>query len=183
MLKEINNIYRRLDKIVRIGTVHSVKKESVKVTFGNLVSDWMLVVNFAAGDDKSFSPATVGEQVLCLFPGGNDSGVVFRGLFCDKFPAPDAAADGVFIREFKDGTKFIYDENSSTLDLKTAGNVTINIAGDVSVEATGKASVKAVGIDLDGGGGANCGVVTDKSPCPIFGIFHLLASQTVKTSQ
>jgi len=182
MLGTFQENSRKIAQMIRVGTVKEVDQNLVRVIFGDEVSDWLSVIPNAAGTDKSFQTARKGEQVLCLFPGAGDYGFAIRGLFWDGCKLPDGAEEGVFIREFGDGTRLEYNEKTHSLDAAVKGSVTLKADGDISVTSTQKVTVKAVGIELDGGGGASMPVLHVGSLCPL-GLAHTTPSKTVKVSQ
>lgn len=115
-----------------------------------------------AGATKTWTPPTVGEQIVLLCPDGELSGAVVLGsLSSEQFTAPGATLTELI--EFKDGALISYDPESHKLTAKLpAGSEveltaeTIKITGDV--EITGKldvsdtiksdTEVEAVGIEL-----------------------------------
>lgn len=191
LFTQINDLFRLLNRLMQIGEVVKVQKNRVKVSFGDEVSDWLPVIPQAAGKDKSFNGARKGEQVLCLFPGGDDMGFAIRGLFSKQNPVPADAGEGVFVREFADGTKLKYDENSHELTADVKGKIIIKSYSSVEVESAAEMSFKnsvseiKIGlgtVELKGIPGPTFGVLTEMSKCPIFGVGMMPPSLTVKAS-
>ena len=70
---------------------------------------------------------------------------------------------------------------------KISGSENIEIKGDINLECKGNANVKAKIVNVDSGDvnlgtAASVKVLHEKSPCPAYGIFHLLPSSTTKTA-
>jgi phage baseplate assembly protein V len=117
---------RRIANLVRIGTVTEIDVEtiSVKVELGDDAnpheSDWIRWGTRRAGEDRTWDPPDVGEQVIVLAPGGElDQAFVWGSLYSDDNPAN---GDNTDVRRvtFKDGSVIEYDREESKL------NVTLN---------------------------------------------------------
>ena len=80
-------IVRRLENVVRLGTVAEVRYETparCRIKTGDLVTDWLPWTTARAGGDRSWWAPEVGEQVIILSPGGNTgAGVVFPSAYSD----------------------------------------------------------------------------------------------------
>ena len=77
-------IVRRLENVVRLGTVAEVRYETparCRIKTGDLVTDWLPWTTARAGGDRSWWAPEVGEQVIVLSPGGNTG----AGVDCDIF--------------------------------------------------------------------------------------------------
>lgn len=74
-------------------------------------------------------------------------------------------------------------KSSGKVSLEAKGDLTAKTDGAANIEASGKATIKAGGIDLDGGGGANGGVLVFPNAISDFtGLPIQAASGTVKAS-
>lgn len=84
---------RRLENIVRFGTIAEVKHDKparVRVKTGKLVTDWRPFMAMRAGEDAEWWPPSVGEQCLLFSPSGDlAASVALPGIYCDANPAPD----------------------------------------------------------------------------------------------
>jgi hypothetical protein len=68
-------------------------------------------------------------------------------------------------------------------EIKVEKDAKIEVSGNADLTANGKAVVSGKGtVEIDGGSGANQKPVHDASPCPLFGVCHLIPSMTVKIS-
>ena len=89
---ELSELLRRIDNLIREGVVHQVHADgTVIVAFGTVLSDALDVLE-KAGADKESSLPSVGEQVLCFFPGGDDSGYCLRGIASTKNKKPNGTS-------------------------------------------------------------------------------------------
>lgn len=132
--------------LLRVGVVESVALADATVTVraGDIVSPpcpWLEL----AGAFRSWTPPSVGEQVVLLCPEGDIAhSIALRGLFSTAFPAPLDDARGRLL--MPDGTTIDYDPEGHVLAIALAsGSVTINaphgvaITGDVTI--SGNASI------------------------------------------
>lgn len=137
-------------ELLRFGTIAQVDLGEGKctVTVGDLTSGPVRWFEHRAGDTRSWSPPSVGEQVMLICPEGEiEAGIAFRGVFSSAFAPP-----GDSLREllqFKDGAVLAYDPEGHVLDALLPDGATLNIV------ATG-----GVTIDASGGGVAIVGDVT-----------------------
>jgi phage baseplate assembly protein V len=134
------DLSRRLENIVRLGTIFDVrhsKKPHVRVKLGEIVTDWLPVFTLRAGDTKTWSPTTKGEQCIVFSPSGDlGAGAVLVGINSQHNQAPDENPDNTRT-EYKDGAIFDYNHEDShyKITLPTSGKVTINI-GATTLEMT-----------------------------------------------
>ncbi len=148
-----------IEEMIRFGTIAEVDLAAGRcvVDTGDVQTANVRWQEVRAGDTRTWSPPTVGEQVVLLCPGGEiDGAIALRGVHQDAFPPA-----GNSLREliqFKDGAVLAYDPEAHVLDvtLPEGGTVNIiatggvNIIGDVTVQgkidATG--DVKAGSVSL-----------------------------------
>lgn len=127
--------------LLRFGTVEAVDLPAARATVrcGDVLSPpvpWLEL----AGAFRTWSPPSVGEQVLLLCPEADiAAAVILRGLPCAAFPAAGSDDDHVFsatagllIRATPDG-----------LEIAAPGG--ISITGDVAITGALTASVDVVG--------------------------------------
>lgn len=150
------DIQRRMSNLVRAGVVASVDLVNARcrVTIGDLLTAPLPFLAAKAGQDKTWHPPEVGEQVVVLSPSGElTAGFVLGGVYTTANPAPSTSVD-VSKMLFKDGSSATYDRalHSLTINLPTAGsalaitvngNATIHAQGNALVEAEGNATVSA----------------------------------------
>lgn len=120
-----------LSELLRYGTIASVDLAGARCTVeaGDVVSGPIPWIEGRAGATRSWSPPSVGEQVLLLCPEGDlAGGVALRGIFSDASPAP-----GDDLRElirFADGAVLAYDPQAHHLDVTLPAGATLAIAAD-----------------------------------------------------
>lgn len=152
------DLRRRLDNLVRVGTVAEVdlRRARVRVHYGagapgdgleaqtDLIP-WMVT---RAGADRTWWAPTVGEQVLVLAPGGDLAGAVaLPGLYqvAAPPPSPDPGRRPLETEAtivFSDGAIISYDVGAHVLRVELPDEGKVDIVGDVcvdgDVEATGE---------------------------------------------
>jgi phage baseplate assembly protein V len=156
-----------IGELIRFGQVAEVDGGRVVVESGDVRTDRIRWVERRAGETRTYSPHSVGEQVLLLCPDGDIEGAVaIGGIACDDFPLPgDGKRELV---QFKDGAVLAYDPETHTLDailpdgatasIVATGGLTIDasegglrikgsveIEGDVHLTGTAKADVDVIG--------------------------------------
>lgn len=94
MQTELTELTRRLDNLIRIGTVSAIDLSGTiplcRVLSGNLETDWLVWAVARAGSARSSHAPSLGEQVIVLSPSGElGAGLVIACLNSDHFPAPD----------------------------------------------------------------------------------------------
>jgi phage baseplate assembly protein V len=121
----------RLDRVARYGTIESVDLAAARcvVRAGDVLTHPIRWAAAAAGATRSWSPPSVGEQVLILCPGGDDAAAIaLRGIGSTANPAP-----GDSLRElvrFSDGTILAYDPEAQRLELLVAAGGTVHLVAD-----------------------------------------------------
>lgn len=159
--KEQQDLRAILQRIIRVGTVTAryPAEAEVQVEFRDLETpSWRCPVLFPkTGDDKYYTMPDDGERVVVLsLPYGKERGLVIGAFYNDNDTVPSEASDSNdrTVVQFEDGTAVIYDRDASTLEVKAAGDVTVD--ADKSVLIKG-----ADGVDLDGGSGVTQSLLTN----------------------
>jgi phage baseplate assembly protein V len=136
-------------EVVQLGVVASVDPAAATCTvrLGDLVTGELPWLAARAGALRTWSPPSVGEQVVVLAPEGDlDNGVVLPGLYSDANAAPAADPQIVHL-EFEDGAVIRYNQSSHALQVTLPAGATaaieapggVTITGDVTI--TGQLSV------------------------------------------
>ena len=130
---DLVELARRLDNLIRPGTVHSVDHAAARcrVQSGALVTDWLPWLSPRAGSTREWSPPTIGEQVMLLSPSGDIGAAwVLPAAYSDDHPAPSTSAPE-HVTVYPDGAVMRY--NHATGALTVAGIQTAVIQADVQV--------------------------------------------------
>lgn len=185
---QIAEIERLLHGLVRICTVseHGTNGQ-VKVSDGELNSTWLVRAVDRAGDNRSWVPLDIGEQVVVLCPSGDFAqGIIIASLYQQRHPAPSSELNEE-CKVFRDGSAVRYDRNKhrylidikgddATVDVVSAGTLNITTAAAIKVETSADAKVNASGKVMVNGshialnGGAPC--VTTAHICHFTGKPH-----------
>lgn len=132
-----DDISGRLGELIRYGTIASVDLAHGKCTvkIGDIVSQPVRWLHGAAGTTGSWSPPSVGEQVLLLAPEGDImAAVALRGVHSDDHP-PVGNAKRELIK-YADGAVIAYDPDGHVLDAVLPGGATVNIVAPGGVKMT-----------------------------------------------
>ncbi|MFY1027433.1 phage baseplate assembly protein V [Actinobacillus seminis] len=132
-MSDITDILRRLESLIRFGTIAEVDyaKRRAKVTSGGIRTDWLPWLEWRAGTTRSWSPPTVGEQCMILAASGElTTAAILSGIFTTDFNNPGQSPDEHVI-EFADGARILYDQKSHML--KVMGIATAHIQASSSV--------------------------------------------------
>lgn len=142
----IADILRRLENLIRLGTVQSVDGIRCRVEIDDgLITNGLQWFTLRAGAVKEWNPPTPGEQVVVFSPSGElTNGIVLAGLFSDENPAPDSDHDS-HTRTYSDGAVIRYNRQTHTLDatLPTGGTLNLICPGGLNITAAGGVRINA----------------------------------------
>ena len=169
---DLTELSRRLENLIRIGTIHSVDHAAVRVRVdsGGLTSEWLPWLERRAGQTTTWNPPTIGEQCVVFSPSGEPAGgVVLVGIDSDLIPPPSHAQEKHVIK-FPDGAVISYDHAASRLEITGCKTCHIEASESVTHETplthlTGKLVVDDLftyknGLRGSGGTEGNGNVVT-----------------------
>lgn len=145
-------IARRLENLIRMGTINSVDHAAKRCTvkLGTIITAPLIWWTLRAGEDHTWDPPTEGEQCVVFSPSGELSlGLVFYGFYSDANPSPSSDPH-LKTRVYSDGATISYNTQSHELKailpeggkavvtatggITANGNTTIN--GNVTVNGT-----------------------------------------------
>lgn len=163
---------RLLHNLIRLGTIAEIdhgdamaeppRPARVRVTTGDLLTDWLMWLESRAGATRTWNPPTVGEQVLLLAPGGELAGAVVLGAI-NSNAHPALSDDPNLTRwDMPDGAVIEYDHAAKHLRASLPGSAAVTapkgvtVTGPVVIEGTlhvtegitTPADVTAAGISL-----------------------------------
>ncbi|BBQ26440.1 phage baseplate assembly protein V [Aeromonas sp. WP2-W18-CRE-05] len=153
----IGELSRQIANLIRVGEV--IDKDfsdpdapRVKVAVSGFESDWLPFGADRAGHTKTWSPLSVGEQVLILSPYGDlGQAVIVCSLYSESNPAP-SSGDNVEKTVFHDGSTVSYDSVSHTLNAIIDGTTIAADRGRIALGVGGVTFViTAGGLDIQGG--------------------------------
>ncbi|ENV91156.1 hypothetical protein F938_03655 [Acinetobacter bereziniae LMG 1003 = CIP 70.12] len=152
------DLFRRFENLIRLGKIKTVKPTknylTVTVDCGEITTAPIRYLNLRAGNDKTFDPPSIGEEVVVLSPCGVlEIGIVLGGL--NNSDNPILSQDlNKNIRLFSDGCLISYDTKAHALEvilpsngtavLTANGGVTVNASGGVTVNANDGLTINAV---------------------------------------
>ncbi|MCC5811202.1 MAG: phage baseplate assembly protein V [Ectothiorhodospiraceae bacterium] len=137
--RRVRELERRMVRLVQVGTVVDVDypAQRVQVRIGERDSAWLRFTTRRAGEDRTWWPPTVGEQVLVFAPNGEAvAAVAGDSLYQQDFDAP-SDDEGVRRTVYGNGTEVELDKNEDVLRVKHPGAVEVEAEGDVSITAGG----------------------------------------------
>lgn len=143
----IAELTRRIDNLLRIGTVAEVKGNVCRVKTGELLTQFRPFFTRRAGTAKTSWRPTVGEQVMLLSLSGDlTNAYILPALYSDENPEPDDNAN----RDrtvYPDGAVIEYDPDTSALTVKGIKTATVQASEQVTIdcpnsEFTGNVLVK-----------------------------------------
>lgn len=133
---------RLIGDLLRLATVVAVDRAAAtcRVKMGDIETGDLPWLERRAGDTRTWSPPSIGEQLLLLCPEGDiESGLVLPGLFCNAFPAPSAA--GIDLILFKDDAEISYDAAAHKLVAKLPAGGTAEITAPGGLTITGDVTI------------------------------------------
>ena len=147
----ISELNRKLANIIRIGLVKEIdyKKARARIKVGEFLTDYLPWITYRAGEDRSWLPLSLDEQVIVLSPFGELSlGVVLPAIYQQKY-FPSECRKDAHIFEFQDGTKLSYNKENHHLEIDVVDKLMLKV-GESSIEMTKKGiKLKAKRIDLN----------------------------------
>lgn len=145
---------RRLANVVSWGVIDSVDHAAARARVkldDELVTDDLPWMELRAGQVRTWSPPSVGEQVLVLAASGElAAGVILRGVNSDAHPAP-SALEHLTRSIWADGALDDYDDQAHQriIEVPAGGRVIVRIAGGGSITLEGDvATVRAASVLL-----------------------------------
>lgn len=132
--------------LFRIATVIEIDLAAalVRVSVGDIESDWIDFATMRAGETKIYCPPSLGEQVFLFCPDHELEGAIILGaLYSAANAAPENTKRNIIT--FSDGALIAYDPENHILDalLPGGGKVNLTAPADLTVNAAGGATINA----------------------------------------
>ncbi|MBW3528127.1 phage baseplate assembly protein V [Shewanella sp. NKUCC05_KAH] len=130
----IAELTRRIDNLLRIGTVAEVKGDSCRVKTGELLTQFRPFFTRRAGTAKTSWRPTVGEQVMLLSLSGDlTNAYILPALYSDENPEPDDN-DNRERTTYPDGAVIEYDPDTSSLKVTGIKTATVQASERVTID-------------------------------------------------
>jgi len=132
-----------LGELIRFGTIAEVDLAARRcvVETGELKTSSIRWLAGRAGGTKTWSPPTIGEQVMLLCPGGEfTAAVALLGLSSDANELPGDSLKEV--TEYADGAVISYDPESHALEAVLPAGATARLVADGGITFEGDVLVK-----------------------------------------
>ena len=164
----LSDLAKRLSNIIRIGTIFEINVQIAKarVKIGELETDFLPWANANSGNNNSWNPPEIDEQVIILSPSGDLSqAVILPSLYKNNASNSDQNIKSI---TYQDGSKISFNVASGALDLDLKGDITIKVVGNANIEGDninikGNSNITLDGnIDLGGSGGQGVARIGDK---------------------
>lgn len=130
------DLERRVANMLRGGTVAQIDhaQARVRVQSGDLLTDWLPWFAHRAGATTTWSPPTIGEQVLLVSPSGDPAqAMVLPALYTDAHPAPSASPDE-HVTAYPDGARIAYNHATGAITATGIKTATVQAATSVTLD-------------------------------------------------
>jgi phage baseplate assembly protein V len=153
----LGELSRQIANLIRVGEVTETDftdpdAPRVKVAVSGFESDWLPFGAKRAGSTKTWSPLSIGEQVVILSPYGDlGQAIIVCSLYSSANPAP--ASSGSLEKEtYPDGTTISYDSASHTMNATIGGTTITADRGKIALVVGGVTFViTSGGLNIQGG--------------------------------
>lgn len=121
--------------MIEVGIISEVRDKKVRVAIGEMVTDFLNVIQVANSFCIHWKPLRVGEQCLVLpIRGDLNSGVVLRGVAYNSFDFSHTKENEELI-VFEDGTQISYDSSSSKLKVLNPKLIELEVLNSVKLSS------------------------------------------------
>jgi len=136
MNADLSDLLRLLQNLIRLGTIAEVKGTKARVRLGpTLTTEWLKWATRRAGNTRTWSAPTVGEQVIVFSPGGDlTRGIILPALYSQAFDAPESNPT-IHTTHYPDGAVVQYDHATHALTATLPGGTATITADRVTSNA------------------------------------------------
>lgn len=132
--EQIADLRRRIDNLLRIGTVTAVRARECRVKSGDIETNWRPFFTRRAGTARTSWRPTVGEQVMLLSLSGDVANAhILPSLYQDAFDEPDdhPTRDRT---TYPDGAVIEYDPEVGELNVASIKTATVAASELVTID-------------------------------------------------
>ncbi|WNO10546.1 phage baseplate assembly protein V [Teredinibacter sp. KSP-S5-2] len=155
----ISELDRRLANMIQLGRIDTLDLSGdipkAKVRFGELVSPLLPFITERAGEDLTWWPIDLNEQVIVFSPSGTLSmGIILGSINQKRFPSPTKDKDLHFTR-YSDGAETQYDKKAHKLSIILPSGGTTALVSDGGIKIKGKIDIEGdvtIAGDIDASG-------------------------------
>jgi phage baseplate assembly protein V len=142
---EVTELHRRLANLVMLGKVieadYSAAIPRLKVKLGELQTAWLPMLTQRAGNDVSWWPLEVDEQVVVLSPSGDPAQGVVLGAINQQSKPATASKASVHKTTYADGAVIEYDREVHQLKAVLPDGGKVQLVSEAGIAITGDVSV------------------------------------------
>ncbi|WP_366654435.1 phage baseplate assembly protein V [Fodinicurvata sp. EGI_FJ10296] len=145
--RDLSEAERRIAGLVQYAVVTEASYDPprLRVSTGPVTSNWIPFATARAGQDRTWHPPEVGEQVVVICPGGDlNQGCVVGSLYRAAHPPPADSAD-IHRTEYADGTVVEHDRAQGLTRIAAKGRVRVEAEGDITLRSKGAIAIRAEG--------------------------------------
>ncbi|MCF6777603.1 phage baseplate assembly protein V [Thiotrichales bacterium 19X7-9] len=140
VVQHLVDMQRRLNNLIRIGTVIGTNETRLRIKLGDNITGWLPWLTQRTGDCQTWWKPSIGEQVLVLSSSGElNNGVVLPAIYMQNQPTLNSNEQKTV---YKDGTTVSYDYEKSKLTVDCVGDVDVIGAKTLKVTFDGNIDIK-----------------------------------------
>jgi|SRR5450830_362868 len=115
MDEQLAELFRLIANLLRIGVVEQIDGKRARIRIGKNLTNWLPWFAIRAGNTRTWSQPSIGEQVMVLSPGGDlTAGIVLPAIYSDAHDAP-TTSPSLQLAEYPDGALVSYDHAAHAL--------------------------------------------------------------------
>ncbi|MEG1112867.1 MAG: phage baseplate assembly protein V [Hafnia sp.] len=183
----LNELYRLICNLVRIGTVTDVDLAAeppvARVLTGENETDWIRWAAMRAGTAVTWWAPTPGEQVLLFAPcGGLENAVIMGSLYSDSVKPPDTGEESV-VTLFPDGARISYEPQIGALRVTGIKTAYVQAFDSITVETKEVTCTAADSITLNTKDMTVNATSSITLNSPVVTCTHLLRTKTLEVQE
>jgi len=125
---------RRLESLIRTGTVEEIDGGQVRIRSGGILSDWRPWPGKSAGKVKEWVPPVIGEQVALLSPSGETgNALLLTGIFSEANASPSTDGE-THLRTYAGGAAIGFNMQTGALTASGITSASIQASDSCSID-------------------------------------------------